>query len=118
MRAITEGNLLLSRLFRMPKSAASAQGQLPFMNPPTENFVAQATAAAAMPLQPPPGTVPLGGGAMSDCYVVPVPPPQTSETMQATIWRFEEAFSEIEAILNAHPEMPQREAILAAMSKV
>lgn len=97
MRSITEGNTLLGRLFNMPVSAAplppvaavtvskDAGGpSIPFTTLPEgayqtgpavrelrqTNFLAQADAASKMPLPLPPGAVPLGTGAMADCFTI------------------------------------------------
>lgn len=120
MRFITESQLLLGRLYRMPAPTISPQRELPFDQPVrADNFVTQATAAAAMPLQIPAGAVPLGTGAMADCYVMPAPvTPPSLEELQATVHRFEEAFSAIESILNANPTMPQRDAIRELLHRV
>lgn len=78
MRAISQGNLLLSRIFYMPVSSAP----IPPTPPPVlrqTNFLEQADAASKMSIPLPPGAVPMGDGALRDSYIINVP----AETMQA-----------------------------------
>jgi hypothetical protein len=94
MKSITDGNLLLGRLFNAapsavplpavpptpaapPAVAATPPSDVPFDTLPagvtvdakTANFLRQADAAAAMSIPVPPGFVPAGTGALADTFI-------------------------------------------------